>query len=137
MTLVVFGGAVVGWICLAVPNAFALQLVLRKMRGEAPHYWNAFFTTAISGLAVQIAGLLLSLAWGTAASLWAFFILSAFLYSKLLRLRSGSEVSLGQSLAIIFAQFILTIAILTLFFYVFVVLFYWEPIDVKLLRWFN
>jgi len=78
MTLVVFGGAVVGWICLAVPNAFALQLVLRKMRGEAPHYWNAFFTTAISGLAVQIAGLLLSLAWGTAASLWVFLSCQRF-----------------------------------------------------------
>ena len=137
MPPVVFGGAVVGWICLAVPNAFALQLMMRKMRGEAPHYWNAFFTTAISGVAVQIAGLLLSLALGSAASLWAFFILSAFLYSKLLRLPSGSEVSLGQSLAIICAQLTLTITLLTLFFYVYVVLFYWEPIDVKLLRWYN
>ena len=137
MPPVVFGGAVVGWICLAVPNAIALQLVMRKMRGEAPHYRNAFFTTAISGVAVQIAGLLLSLALGSAASLWAFFILSAFLYSKLLRLPSGSEVSLGQSLTIICAQLTLTIALLTLFFYVYVVLFYWEPIDVKLLRWYN
>jgi hypothetical protein len=137
MTLVVFGGAVVVWISLAAPNAFALQLVLRKMRGEAPQFWNALFVTAIAGLAVQIVGLVLSLAWGTAASLWAFFILSAFLYSKLLRLSSGSEVTFGQSLAIICAQFTLTIALLILFFYIFVVLFYWEPIDLKLLRWYS
>jgi hypothetical protein len=137
MTLIFFGGAVIAWICLAVPNAFALQLVLRKIRGEAPHYWNAFFTTAISGVAVQFAGLVLSLALGSAASLLASFILPAFLYSKLLRLPSGSEVSLGQTLAIICAQLTLTIALLISLFYISVLLFYWEPIDIVLLRWYN
>jgi len=112
MTLIFFGGAAVAWICLALPNALAIQFLLRRMRGEAPNYWNAFFATVVSGATAQLASLALFFAFGSAASLLVFFILAVFLYSKLLRLPSGNEVSYGQSLAILFMQFVLPVALL-------------------------
>ena len=114
-----FVGNVIAWVCMAVPNAFLMQLLLRRMRGEAPHYQNAFFVTATSGVAAQLAGFALLSSVGAPASLLGSLILVVFLYSKLLRLPSGGEVSHGQSLAIICAQFILTSAILLSFFYIF------------------
>ncbi len=119
MIPVVFVGNVFAWVCMAVPNAFLMQLLLRRMRGEAPYHRNAFFITATSGVAAQLAGFALLSSIGAPASLLGSLLLVMFLYSKLIRLPSGGEVSHGQSLVIICAQFILTSAILLSFFYVF------------------
>jgi putative effector of murein hydrolase LrgA (UPF0299 family) len=75
--------------------------------------------TAISGVAAQLAGFALLSSIGLPASILGSLILVMFLYSKLLRLPSGGEVTLGQSLAIVCAQFILTSSSLLSFFYVF------------------
>jgi hypothetical protein len=107
------------WICIAIVNVFLVQFLLQRMRGEAPHYLNAFFATAISGVAAQLAGFALFSSFGAPASLLGSLILGVFLYSKLLRLPSGGEVSYGQSLVIVFAQFILIISTLLSFLYVF------------------